>query len=78
MVYLFERGAESLRLETLYDKATGEYVLITRLPNRSQQTERFTNAAAFQARLAAIEAGLHGERWAQVGPPVPLVEGWRV
>ena len=77
MVWFFERSAEVLRLETRYDNETAEYVLELQGPDgRRSQTERFADAAAFRARLVAVEDGLSEQRWQRNGPPLIIADGW--
>ena len=76
MVWFFERRAQVLELETRYDNATSEYVLELRVPDGPPQFERFTGAAAFRARLVALEVSLSGQHWQAKGPPLILSDGW--
>jgi hypothetical protein len=41
------------------------------------ETERYRDHAAFEARVASIEARLQAESWAQVGGPEIIPDGWR-
>ena len=43
----------------------------------SVETERFTDLAAFQARVMTVEAQLEAGAFAQVGNPEILPHGWR-
>jgi hypothetical protein len=76
MLWIFERGEESLRLETHYDSATGEFVLIMRGPN-GQQISRFSDTVTFRERLEVLETQLAADRWTQQGP-VLLHDGWKI
>jgi hypothetical protein len=76
MIFIFERGASIIELETRYDNDTSEYVLELRQPDTSDQLERFENAGAFRERLAEIERGLEGRKWRRSGPPVLVPEGF--
>lgn len=76
MLWFFSRNDETLRLETRYDNATSEYVLVVRWPDGQSASERFSDPAAFRERLVALESGLEQERWALAGSPVILPEGW--
>lgn len=75
MVWFFERNDESLRLETSYDKATQEYLLVVVQPDGSPQIERFSDAISFRTRLEALEKQLATDRWRPRGPTV-LRDGW--
>jgi hypothetical protein len=44
------------------DKARGVYVLIVRGPDGRPRSERFNDAAAYRARLLALNIGITGER----------------
>jgi hypothetical protein len=78
MLWIYERGSEDLRIETSFDNATNEYVLIkTRSPHKTT-VERFQDVAAFQVRLEAVEREIASERWNRVGDPIILRDGWKV
>jgi hypothetical protein len=77
MIWIFERGNESLRLETRYDNETAEYILIVHHPDRSHQTERFKDSDTFQTRLDSLDTKLGSENWHYVGAPVLLRDGWK-
>ena len=77
MVWLFERGGESLKIETLYDNVRGEYVVITLRPDGSQGTERFKDVATFQARLALLDTEIRASKWERRGP-TQLKDGWNI
>ena len=79
MIWMFERGGESLRLETRYDNATAEFVLIRHHPSGDQQVERFGNEQTFGRRLEILEKQLTDDRWTlQEGGPVVLRDGWKI
>jgi len=78
MIWIFQRGEESLRLETRYDNETTEYVLILHHPDGSHQTERFNDSVTFQTRLDSLDRRLGSENWQYVGAPVLLRHGWKV
>jgi hypothetical protein len=78
MIWFFERGNKSLRVETRDDKATAEYVLVVPRPDGGQQIERFKETVAFRKRLEALETQLAAEHWTAVAPPVFLKDGWKV
>lgn len=77
MVWFFERGEETARLETLFENDSADYVLIVEVPGRERRTERFKNAQRFHARVLALEAQLTEEQWTQHGQPQILPDGWR-
>jgi hypothetical protein len=76
MVWLWARGQESLQLETRYDTDSAEFVMTLMWPDNRVQVERFTDLAAFRARLVEMEQKLKAERWKNAGPPVILADGW--
>lgn len=76
MIWFFERRDESLRVETRYDNATAEYVLVQEA-DHVQQVETFKDVVAFRQRLGALEAQLSEEHWTTLGPPVLVSEGWK-
>lgn len=76
MVWFFGRGDETVRVETRFDSAGGEYVLEMTRPDGVVQAERFDDRTAFQSRLHTIEAELQAEAWVQLGAEV-LPPGWR-
>jgi hypothetical protein len=76
MVWFYQRGGESLRLETRYED--GLYVLVSSRADDSEHIERFDNQETFRVRLAALEQELQDTRWAAIGPPMLLKDGWRL
>jgi hypothetical protein len=77
MLWIFERGHESRKVETRFDNARGEYVLIRHLQGGDHAIERFVDATTFEQRIADLQAELAADRWEQKGPIV-LRDGWRV
>jgi len=77
MIWLFERAEEAIRIETRFDRQTGEYVLITADRVGVRHTERFGDASAFRLRLEALEQQLATDRWTRTGPFL-LRDGWRL
>ena len=78
MIWLYERDDEALRLETRFDNATGEFVLIQQRPGDKPVTERFNSEDVFRTRLKALSAALDEERWHRKGPPLLLNDGWKI
>ena len=78
MVWLYERGAEALRLETRFDENAREYVLVILWADGRAETERFREYAAFDARLRGLEQQLSAEHWMLAGSPTFLRDGWRI
>ena len=77
MIWLFERGDDVVRLETRFENATGEYVVVIAWAAREAETERFSDYDTFHARILALETQLDAEHWAQAGSPTILPRGWR-
>jgi len=78
MIWLYQRDDEALRLETRFDKASGEFVLIQHRAGDTQVTERFNSEDDFRTRLTALSATLDEERWHRNGPPLLLNDGWKL
>lgn len=77
MIWLYERGAEVLRIETRFDAEASIFELIWHRPDGTTQEEKFANESAFRARLESVEAALKTEHWNQAGSPQILQEGWK-
>ena len=78
MLWIYQRGSENLRIETSFDTATQEYVLIKTLGPNETTVERFKEGDSYQLRLDALERELASERWNRVGDPIILRDGWKV
>lgn len=79
MLWIYTRGAESLRIETRFDADAEEFVLISYAAAGKQPLmERFRDVAAFKRRLIALEKELKGEGWQHVGTPLLLRDGWKI
>jgi hypothetical protein len=65
--WFFKRNDESLRLETRYNKASGEFLLVVHRMDGSQHVERFVDAMTFQARLETLETQLRADHWTRTG-----------
>lgn len=77
MIWMYERGAEVLRIETRFDTTASHFELIWHRPDGTSQVEKFSTEAAFRARLESVEVALEIERWNQAGSPQILREGWK-
>jgi len=77
MLWIYQRGPESLRVETRFDKDTDEYVLIVYREDGTQQAERFKDPASFRTRLEMLEKQLDRERWHSDGVRL-LDDGWKI
>jgi hypothetical protein len=76
MIWFFERGKETLRIETRYDRETTEYVAALHYPDGREQEQRFPTLEEFGRWLRATESRLQLERWTSPGPPLFLPHGW--
>jgi len=77
MIWFFGRGDEVVRLETRFEQATNEYVLVASWASKPDETERFRDFAAFDRRIQALERQLHEAHWSLIGQPVLLKDGWK-
>lgn len=77
MIWMFERGAEVLRIETRFDPAASQFELIWHRPDGTSQVEKFSTESGFRSRLESVEEGLKTERWSQAGSPQILRDGWK-
>lgn len=78
MIWLYERGAEVLRIETRFDNDTSQFELTWRRPDGTSKVERFALEADFRARLEGVETALSTEHWNRSGAPQILRDGWRI
>ena len=78
MIWLYERGSETLRIETRFDKASSSYELIWHRPDGTHTVEQFASEATFRVRLEAVEEVLKTDRWQSSGAPQILKDGWRM
>jgi hypothetical protein len=77
MLWVFERDADQLRLETTYDNTTRQFVLTIRRSEGEPQVERFLDQATFRRRLEALERQLEGDHWTQTSMTL-LRDGWKI
>lgn len=77
MIWMYERGAEVLHLETRFDPAASQFELIWHRPDGTTEVEKFSTESAFRARLESVEEVLKTERWNQAGSPEILRDGWK-
>ena len=78
MLWIYQRGVEDLRIETSFDNATHEYLLVVFRGSDKTTSERFKDAAAFQLRLEALESDMANGNWRRLGDPIILPNGWKV
>ena len=77
MIWLYERGADLLRLETRFDEERRAYVLRVIWSDDHIEVQQFPEASAFAARLRDLERQLTADRWTQLGSPRILSDGWK-
>ena len=77
MVWFYERGRETLSIETRFDSADNTFLLVWQKPDGTSTTERFVTQQEFQSRVTVVEAGLQTERWLRSGPPAILPDRWK-
>ncbi|OFW46779.1 MAG: hypothetical protein A3J29_20365 [Acidobacteria bacterium RIFCSPLOWO2_12_FULL_67_14b] len=77
MIWLYERGAEVLRIETRFDNDSSQFEMIWHRPDGTTKTERFATEDAFRARLETVEAALRTEHWNRTGTPEIQKDGWK-
>jgi hypothetical protein len=75
MLWFFERDDQLLRLETLYDNDTSEFVAIVGWPDGREQAERFKEREAFHEWLVAFDNAREAEKW-KPNSPILLPYGW--
>jgi hypothetical protein len=76
MLWFYERDTQSIELETSYDQATREYVVLVRHPGGREEAERFADPESCRLWLVAFESRLENEQFVRRGPPVFLPYGW--
>jgi hypothetical protein len=76
MLWIYERFHQTLQVQTRFDHANKEYVLIVR-PLGEREVERFSDVASFQARLRTLERQLDSELW-KTRSAVTIRDGWKL
>jgi hypothetical protein len=77
VIWFFEKNGQAVRLETRFDNASQEYVIVIDWADRPSETERFGDYGRFHSRIVALEQRLTLEKWTQDGSPTILSDGWR-
>lgn len=75
MLWFFERRDQVMQLETRFDNDTSEYLAIVRWPDGREDTERFSDAESFGARLVVLEQQLETAQWRRSGSEI-VPDGW--
>jgi hypothetical protein len=78
MIWFFERGTDTLRIETRFNNEAGMYELIWHHPNGTRTVEEFALEDEFRARSEAVEASLLSEDWQPADSPQLLRDGWKL
>jgi len=76
MIWFWTREHQRMRLETRYDNDTSEFVVVIQRDDGREESERFSDIAAFRQRLVALEQQCEAEQCVQSGAPVLLPEGF--
>ena len=76
MIWFFERGRESVRVEVRFDRATSHYTVTLKWGDGRVETERYATLDDFRRRVAALQERLEGDRWRQSGSPSLIAEDW--
>ena len=77
MLWIYERNNQTLQVETRFDAANKEYVLIIRSLEGTEQVERFPDAPSFQSRITSLERQLEAEHW-ETQSAVAMHDGWKL
>ena len=70
MMWFWSRDNRNLQLETRYDNAKCEFVIVLRDPDGRRDEERFQDVREFGQRLGEWEQQLRADRWQQAGMPL--------
>ena len=76
MLWFFDRGDESLRLEVRYENETSEFVTTITYPDGTERTERFRTLADFGTSMDRFDQVLREQHWLSRRGPVILPFGW--
>jgi hypothetical protein len=76
MIWLYEKDAQVLGIETRYDNRTLQYMLTIHRPPEDDQIERYEKIEEFRERLLTLERGLVDDHWYRSGPPILNPAGW--
>ena len=76
MLWFFDRDDQQVEVETRFDNATREYMLIVRWPDGRSETERCPDVVKFRGRILALSEQLKAMNWRTTGSPIILPDGW--
>lgn len=77
MIWLYERGMETLRVETRFNNDSSQFELIWHRPDGTTESEQFATEGEFRQRLESIEVSLKTDQWNINGSPQVLANGWK-
>jgi hypothetical protein len=78
MIWFFERGADTLQIETRFNSDARMYELIWHHPDGTRTVESFAHEAEFKQRSEDVEARLLDDAWQPSSSPQLLRDGWKV
>ncbi|HEY6548733.1 MAG TPA: hypothetical protein VI589_12550, partial [Vicinamibacteria bacterium] len=78
MIWFFERGTDSLKIETRFNNEAGLFELVWHHPDGTRTMEAFTQEAEFRQRSEEVEAHLLEDAWEPASSPQLLRDGWKV
>ena len=78
MIWFFERGTDSLKIETRFNSDARKYELIRHHLDGTRIVESFAGEAEFRQRSEGLEASLLNEDWQPAGSPQMLKDGWKL
>lgn len=78
MIWFFERGTDSLKIETRFNNEARVFELIWYHPDGASTVERFADEDEFRRRSEAVEADLLSQDWHLAPSPLLLRDGWKL
>jgi hypothetical protein len=78
MIWFFERGTDSLKIETRFNNEARMFELIWHRADGTRTVEVFALEDEFRQRSEAVEASLLNEDWQPAAAPQLLRDGWKL
>jgi hypothetical protein len=78
MIWFFERGTDSLQIETRYNNEASAFEIVWHHSDGSQTLESFADEVLFRKRSEEVEADLLEQDWQPAGSPQLLRDGWKL
>ena len=75
MIWVYQKEAQTVGLDTRYDNRTLQYVLTIHRPE-GDEVERYEKLEEFRERLLTLERTLADGGWLREGPPVLSPATW--